>query len=133
MLTGGCHCGAARYEANGQPYHETICHCTDCRRIVGAASVAWLTVRRATFRFRGREPSSVRSSARVTRRFCGACGTSLTYEHDALPDEIDVTIASLDDADAWPPKDHTRVREKLPWETICDSLPAFMGARTEDT
>jgi hypothetical protein len=41
MLTGGCYCGAVRYETDGEPFHETICHCADCRRIVGAASVAW--------------------------------------------------------------------------------------------
>jgi hypothetical protein len=129
MLTGGCYCGAVRYETDGEPFHETICHCADCRRIVGAASVAWFTVPRATFRFTRQEPASIRSSPAVTRRFCGVCGTSLTYESDGAPDEIDVTIASLDDAEAWPPKDHTRVRGKLRWEAVCDGLPAFEGVR----
>ena len=100
MLTGGCYCGAVRYETDGEPFHETICHCADCRRIVGAASVAWLTVSRSRFRFTGKDPASIRSSASVTRRFCGVCGTSLTYENDAVPDEVDVTTASLDDPDA---------------------------------
>ena len=63
------------------------------------------------------------------RRFCGACGTSLTYANDGAPDEIDVTTASLDDAEAWPPKTHTRVRGKLRWEAVCDGLPAFEGVR----
>jgi hypothetical protein len=129
MLTGGCYCGAVRYETDGEPFHETICHCADCRRIVRAASVAWFTVPRATFRFTRQEPASIRSSPAVTRRFCGVCGTSLTYESDGAPDEIDVTIASLDDAEAWPPKDHTRVRGKLRWEAVCDGLPAFEGVR----
>jgi hypothetical protein len=53
----------------------------------------------------------------------------LTYESDGAPDEIDVTTASLDDAEAWPPKDHTRVRGKLRWEAVCDGLPAFEGVR----
>ena len=100
MLTGGCYCGAVRYETDGEPFHETICHCADCRRIVGAASVAWFTVPRATLRFTRQEPASVRSSPAVMRRFCGACGTSLTYANDGAPDEIDVTTASLDDAEA---------------------------------
>jgi hypothetical protein len=131
MLTGGCYCGAVRYETDGEPFHETICHCADCRRIVGAASVAWLTVSRSRFRFTGKDPASIRSSASVTRRFCGVCGTSLTYENDAVPDEVDVTIASLDDPDAWPPKDHTRTQQKLRWDAICDGLPAFKALRTD--
>ena len=131
MVTGGCACSAVRYELDGEPFHETICHCADCRRVVGAVSVAWLAVPRVTFRFTTREPASIRSSATVTRRFCGVCGTSLTYENDALPDEVDVTIASLDDADAWPPKDHTRVRQKLRWDAICDGLPAFRDTRRD--
>ena len=49
------------------------------------SSVAWLTVPHASFRFTAGVPTSFRSSAEVTRRFCGTCGTSLTYEHDAPP------------------------------------------------
>ena len=32
MLTGGCHCGAIRYEVEGEPQHSALCHCSDCRR-----------------------------------------------------------------------------------------------------
>lgn len=32
MLKGGCFCGAVRYEAEGEPFHETNCHCSICRR-----------------------------------------------------------------------------------------------------
>jgi hypothetical protein len=33
-ITGGCHCGAIRYEAEGQALTHALCHCTDCRRHV---------------------------------------------------------------------------------------------------
>lgn len=129
MLSGGCYCGQVRYEAEAQPFQETVCHCADCRRIVGAASVAWFTVPLAAFRFTAGEPSNFRSSAHATRRFCGVCGTSLTFERDDLSDEIDVTIASLDDPDAVPPKDHTHAAGKLSWTALRDGLPVFLGAR----
>src|SRR5918993_3931867 len=129
MLSGGCYCGKVRYEAAAEPFHETICHCADCRRIVGAASVAWFTVPRAAFRWTAGEPASFRSSAKATRRFCGTCGTSLTYEGETTPGEIDITTATLDDPDAVPPKDHTHTGSSLVWDQICDGLPAYKGAR----
>ena len=129
MLSGGCYCGKVRYEAAAEPFHETICHCADCRRIVGAASVAWFTVPRAAFRWTAGEPASFRSSAKATRRFCGTCGTSLTYEGETTPSDIDITTASLDDPDAVPPKDHTHAGSRLGWDKICDGLPAYTRLR----
>ncbi|WP_407521402.1 GFA family protein [Methylobacterium oryzisoli] len=129
MLRGGCHCGAVRYEADAAPFHATICHCADCRRIVGAASVAWFSVPRAALRWTAGAPKPVRSSARATRTFCGTCGTSLTYESDAAPDEIDVTTASLDEPERVPPRDHTFLAERLAWDVVADGLPTFARTR----
>ncbi len=131
MLRGGCFCGTIRYEAGGQPFNETVCHCVDCRRAVGAVSVAWFTVSRGSFRFTNGVPTSFRSSANVTRLFCGTCGTSLTYEHDGLPAEIDVVTASLDDPEAAPPKDHVEAASRPKWVVLCDGLPIYPGSRSE--
>jgi hypothetical protein len=75
------------------------------------------------------EPASIRSSAKATRRFCGQCGTSLTFEGEDAPSEIDITTASLDDPNAVPPKDHTRAGSRLVWDKICDGLPSYNEAR----
>ncbi|WP_245287875.1 MULTISPECIES: GFA family protein [unclassified Bradyrhizobium] len=40
-LTGGCHCGAIRYEVNGDMMVHALCHCADCRRHSGAPMVGW--------------------------------------------------------------------------------------------
>ena len=34
-ITGGCHCGAITYEAEVDPDHTSICHCTDCQQLSG--------------------------------------------------------------------------------------------------
>ena len=39
--TGGCHCGAVRYEVIGAPHSVMLCHCADCRKNSGAPLVAW--------------------------------------------------------------------------------------------
>ena len=128
-LTGGCFCGRVRYEAAGPAFHGTVCHCASCRRMVGAASVAWVSVERAGFRFTAEPPTSFQSSPHVTRTFCPTCGTSLTYASDGHGAEIDITIASLDDPDAVPPGDYVQAREKLRWTTLGDDLPVHDGSR----
>ena len=100
MSAGGCLCGRVRYSATGEPESSLICHCVSCRRAAGAQSVAWVTFSAGGFSWVSGDPVEHRSSAEVSRTFCGNCGTSLTYQHDADPDFIDVSTASLDDPTA---------------------------------
>lgn len=127
-LRGGCHCGAVRYETAAAPFHETVCHCVDCRRAVGATAVAWFTVPADALRVTG-TPRHYRSSARATRSFCGGCGASLFYAADGAAGDIDVTTASLDDPGACPPKDHTEAASRPRWAVIGDGLPVHAGHR----
>jgi len=131
MLSGGCFCGAVRYQAKGTPFHETSCHCEICRRTSGAPMVAWFSIPKTGFRLVAGEPTRFRSTAFGTRSFCPQCGTQLTFENDNSPDEIDVTISSLDDPDQLPPKDHTYVRSRLQWVKLADRLPQYEEIRRE--
>ena len=36
-VTGACHCGQIRYEAEIDLAAVSICHCTDCQKITGSA------------------------------------------------------------------------------------------------
>ena len=129
MLTGGCYCGDIRYEAHGQPFDRTVCHCSICRRTTGAPFVAWFSVHRAELRFVKGSPQRFRSTAKGARTFCARCGTQLTFEHGDLPGEIDVTTCSLDDPSRAAPEDHTRTSSRLDWIVSCDGLPEFREAR----
>jgi hypothetical protein len=132
MLEGGCSCGAIRYQATGLPYHQTICHCSMCRRSAGAPFVGWFSVHRSSFLLIRGEPLRFRSSASAMRGFCPLCGTQLTFElDDRSLDEIDITIASLDQPSAMAPLDHTYTASKLDWVTIADGLPQFFGSRSD--
>ena len=126
---GGCLCGAVRYRAVGEASDSTLCHCRSCRRASGAPLVAWVTFPRAGVTFTGAEPVRYRSSPPVVRTFCGRCGTPITYAHDSEPETLDVTTASLDRADACPPKDHIWTSDSLAWVFDTDSLPKHAEKR----
>jgi hypothetical protein len=99
VATGGCLCGAVRYEVNGQLRDVLICHCEECRRWSGHFS-ANTAARRADLvllEHRGlRWIDSPRSDARARRGFCVECGSSLFWD---APDRPTVSIAAgtLDD------------------------------------
>lgn len=130
-LRGGCSCGAVRYEADGDPFHLTLCHCSDCRRAAGAPAVAWFSVRADALRWTAGTPVSWQSSEGVARSFCGRCGTPLTYRAERYPDEVDVTTCSLDDAEQLPPQDHTFESRRLHWLQLADGLPRYPRARSD--
>src|SRR6202049_4955626 len=94
---GGCLCGGVRYRVSGTVSHLGFCHCASGRRATGAPMVAWGTFVRESFRLTRGSLTEYRSSPAVTRGFCAACGTSLTYRNDARAAEIDVTLATLDE------------------------------------
>jgi hypothetical protein len=56
----------------------------------------------------------------------------LTCELDDFPEEIDVTICSLDQPEAVPPKDHTRSSSQLKWVKLADGLPSYQESRQEE-
>jgi hypothetical protein len=132
MLTGGCLCGAVRYEIDAPPINRTACHCTICRRASGAPFVAWLSVATSAFRLVAGEPAGFKSSEHATRTFCASCGTPLTFRSVQADGEIDVTTSSLDEPDVAAPLDHTFVRSKLSWVMITDGLPAYPTTRSAD-
>src|SRR5713226_4661114 len=106
---GGCLCGAIRYRAVGEATNATLCHCRTCRKAAGAPIVAWVTFQANDFSFVSGEPVQFRSSPKVLRAFCGACGTPLTYVNENFPLGVDVTVCSLDDPARFEPADHTWV------------------------
>jgi len=125
MLTGGCHCGAVRYEIGGALVHHSFCHCSDCRRCAGAPSVAWVGVAKEGLRIIG-TPRLYRSSQGTERYFCGTCGTGLFYINEqVLPGEIDVQTATLDQPEATAPQFHVQVAERIGWMKTAHELPEF--------
>ena len=119
-ITGGCYCGQIRFRAAGKPLYQTNCHCQNCRRAIGAQSIAWITVRRLALEWEQGSPKRYRTDTGAWRSFCDCCGTSLTYERDTRPDEIDITTGSLDNPEDFPPTEDFFPEEKLAWVHLLD-------------
>ncbi|PRC94541.1 GFA family protein [Solimicrobium silvestre] len=132
MLTGGCYCGLVRYQAEGSASHLVNCHCSICRRTSGAPFVSWFTVPRTAFQFTQGTPTQFKSTEQGLRCFCPDCGTQLSFQHVDTPDEIDLTICSLDNPESLPPEKHIHMESKLSWISLADGLAGTSEANSEE-
>jgi hypothetical protein len=87
VRTGGCACGAVRYELRGEPYRTGLCHCADCRKETGSAFLAYADWRRDAFSSTGDYRTY------EGRSFCPTCGTRLFHLSD---DHAEICLGSLD-------------------------------------
>lgn len=79
IYTGGCLCGAIRFEATGPAEKPHTCSCKMCQRHSGALTVAWVEFPKEAIAWTGPggSPATYRSSPYSSRAFCPACGGSL--------------------------------------------------------
>jgi hypothetical protein len=112
--SGGCQCGAVRFsiESFGR---SSICHCRMCQKAFGGIGGVLVTALGLMWT-RG-APKIFRSSNRVQRGFCDACGTPLTF---ATADGVDIAVCALDDPSVAPPSVQLAPESRVPW---ADSLP----------
>ena len=125
MLSGGCHCGAIRYQMPREVVYHALCHCSDCRRASGSPITAWALAPADQITITG-SPVAYASSEHALRHFCGHCGTSLFYTNEVVfPGMRDVQTATLDDPDALPVQIQIQTAERIGWMETAHELPAF--------
>jgi hypothetical protein len=82
--TGGCLCGAVRYEIRGPLRNIINCHCSKCRRFHGHTG-AYTSVRREHLKLTRSDGlkwyrSQTDETPNVHRGFCMECGSSLFWD-----------------------------------------------------
>ncbi len=127
-ITGGCLCGAVRYEATEPMSKGVVCHCRVCQRTTGSAFEAIVRFPRTAFRFTKGEPKRYRSSSIMEKCFCPDCGSTLTdrylvWRGAVAPDKVLVHIGTLDKPEAVSIASHYGVESQLPWVHFDDGLP----------
>jgi len=125
VIEGGCLCGAVRYQIAGPLGDVVHCHCAMCRKSSGAPVVTWISVAAGCFAFTSGEPSVHRSSSHAERRFCGGCGAQLTFWSERDPQNIDVTLGTLDEPERHPAIRHIWTGSRLPWIQLDKHLPDY--------
>ena len=125
-ISGGCHCGAIRYEIEGDLIVHALCHCTDCRRHAGAPMVGWAMHAAEAVKVTQGEPKIYASSEHGRRHFCANCGSGLFYTNESnLPGIIDVQSGTFDDPDVVPAMLQMQIAERIGWMERAHELPVF--------
>lgn len=99
-ITGGCLCGAVRWESRQPPIVTRTCWCRTCQYLGAGSGTVNACFRTEAFAVTGetRAYAGVADSGnRMQRRFCPQCGTPLFSEAEARPHLIFVRAGTFDD------------------------------------
>ena len=127
--TGGCACGAIRYEISDEPIAQNDCQCRDCQRKSGTGHGSYLTFpdkRRVKLEGEATHWDIVADSGAVkTRAFCPTCGSPVSLTFRAAPDLFTIHAASLDDPSRYKPQAVTYAIRGHAWDHLDPALPKF--------
>ena len=133
-FTGGCACGAIRYECLALPLRMLNCHCRDCQIASGSAYSPTLIMARSAVKLTKGEAAHferVAESGNVaTREFCPACGTPLFASSSAAGEYLGVRASSLDDPSWFRPEADFWVASAQPWDHFDPAIPKFPKNRS---
>lgn len=127
-LTGGCPCGAIRFEVTAFPLLLYACHCTECQRRTGSSFALNMPVATAALRVIAGAPKSWEhlspTGIRTTSWFCGDCGGRI-YGTRHRPEAVTVRAGTLDDTSWLWPAAHIFMRSAQPWEQIAGDAECY--------
>ena len=128
--TGGCACGAIRYEGTADPIAAGHCHCRACQHASGAGHASHLMLPKGAISVTG-EPkfydAPADSGNMISRGFCTDCGSPVLTFNSGMPDMVAVRAASLDDPSQFEPMLVVFTETAQAWDPAHEGLPSFPG------
>ena len=126
--TGGCLCGALRYEARGEPDFQGYCFCADCRKASGSGFIPFMGFPASALRFTGETRLTRAKAARggeSVRNHCAKCG-SLVFGGIVGKDNAHTIYAgSLDDPALFKPRLAIFTRDRPEWALLPPGLTTY--------
>jgi hypothetical protein len=127
-ITGGCGCGAVRFEITEALPSAVYCHCTRCQRRTGSAASASALVAPGSFALTAGE-EQLRSWAPeggFEKVFCGACGSAVLVRNPETRETALVRLGAIDGDPGVRPAYRQFVAYAAPWEPLPDDgLPRY--------
>ncbi len=127
-LTGGCNCGAVRFEVTAPLRGASYCHCRRCQRRTGAGASANARTEPGSFRVvQGEEQLRAwKPPDGAEKWFCGECGSALFSLASGEPPKVGVRLGAFDADPGVRPAYRQFVAYASPWEPIPDDgLPRY--------
>jgi hypothetical protein len=126
-FTGGCECGAIRYEVSAEPIAMFNCHCRDCQRASGGPYAGVVYMPAKAVKITKGSPRYYATSSEAMgvnkRGFCPDCGSRL---FGGITDTgHGITASSLDDPSFFKPQFEIWTSEAQPWDHMDPKLKKF--------
>jgi hypothetical protein len=122
IFSGGCACGAVRYDCSTSPIAMINCHCRDCQRASGSAYSPTVVVPTANVQLvRGalRYHEITVTNGHIARRgFCADCGSPLWASSSARPEMTGIRAGSLDDPSWFRVERDVWTGSAQPWDVL---------------
>lgn len=127
VTSGGCLCGAVRYEIKGPLRNVVNCHCSMCQKLHGVFGAHSKALKKNINITNAAGLSWFKTSEVAQRGFCRECGSSLFWEPFDL-DATGIIAGSLDGQTGLKTMGHIFVGEKPDFYEITDEYPQFQGS-----
>ena len=128
IITGGCACGAIRYECSAKPLRSVNCHCFDCQKATGGAYYPEILVPKKAVKLTKGAPKyyavKANSGTILSRGFCSDCGSPVLILIGDLPFSS-IAVGSLDDPSWYRPEMNIFISRAHPWDVMNPDLPQF--------
>jgi hypothetical protein len=126
--TGGCSCGAIRYEIPGEPIFSNHCHCRTCQGRSGTGHGSYATFMADGAKVEGEASQwevAAESGIVKTHGFCPTCGSPVYLTIAAAPQFFIIHAGSLDDPERYVPQVTTYAGSALSWDQADPGLTRF--------
>lgn len=130
IVTGGCLCGAVRFEIAAAPITVRVCWCRLCQRLGTGGATVNVTFPTDATTITGElrdYPATADSGSKMHRRFCPTCGTHLFSEAESRPHLIVVRAGALDDPEIAKPELTIWTDQAPSWACIDPDVPSMEG------